>query len=109
MDILAERDIKISKLKNIVTHLDTLLKSEKNDIEQYQIQNPYLVDAAKKCIDDKANTNKNNILKIEMLENIYNHLNELETNKKISKHDLSNIKKDKKNITRLLNSLYDEI
>ena len=44
-----------------------------------------------------------------MLENIYNHLNELETNKKISKHDLSNIKKDKKNITRLLNSLYDEI
>ncbi len=109
MDTLAKRDKKVNDLKQIVTHLDTLLKNEMDDIEEYKSHNPYLVDVAKKCIDDKANTNKINISKIEMLENIYEHLKELETKKKLSKQDLSKIKKDKKHITQILNSLYDEI
>ena len=68
MKELVDKDKKIKHFKEMINSLEISLKEVNDDIYRHQSQNPHLLEVAKKCIDEKAITNKSNLLKIEILE-----------------------------------------
>ena len=108
MNKQANKDKKIKTYKKMLNELESSLNEEVDDIHKYKSQNPYLIDVAKKCIDTQAINKKNNLIKIEILEQIYNNLSQLE-NQKLTKDKKNQIKNDKKNLNIILSNIYDEI
>tara|TARA_Y100000816_G_C25746665_1_gene392762 strand:+ start:140 stop:469 length:330 start_codon:yes stop_codon:yes gene_type:complete len=109
MNDLVNKDSKVNHLKKMIHDLEQSLKQETSEIEKYKKENSHLIEVAKYCADNQYLKKKNDLLKIELIESIYDDLNSLGKKKHITPSDKKKLNHDKKHLNKILQNIYEDM